>query len=403
MMRRNNIIIDHMTLIWAVVFYLSVGISVAGALSEGVGPLLGWRGAAILLLLAGCVVLFQALFMPFFKRPVRAWPMSWQLALAYFGGEALILAGLMALDANFIGLAFAFMGQTFGALRPRQWPLPLLIYLALLSHTIGLLDAIMAGQWLGAVSLLFTVSVLVLSGLMISQLIAQRYELMHLVGELRRAKAAVEAGAAEQEELAMLRERTRLAREMHDSIGHALVLVNVKLEAAQRLYARDPARGDAELEATRGLVRETMAELRRSLADLRAPLPDHHDLPAALRRLAAEVSARGRIAVSAEGDLHAPGPPPAVAEALWAIAREAVRNAERHAAAASATIRLNCADGCWRLLVSDDGSGVSSAAMERPGHFGVLGMRERAEALSGSLTIARRPGGGTVVEARIPA
>jgi signal transduction histidine kinase len=253
------------------------------------------------------------------------------------------------------------------------------------------------------VNLGFTLGIVVLIGLMISQLVGQRHELMWLVGELRQAKAATEASAAEQEELAVLRERTRLAREMHDSIGHALVLVNVKLEAAQRLYARDPARGDAELETTRGLVRETMAELRRSLANLRGPLPDHHDLPAALRRLAAEVSARGRIAVSAEGDLHAPGPPPAVAEALWAIAREALRNVERHAAAASATIRLDGGAGCWRLLVSDDGSGVRPADIERPGHFGVLGMRERAEALGGSLTIARRPGGGTVVEARLPA
>jgi signal transduction histidine kinase len=79
---------------------------------------------------------------------------------------------------------------------------------------------------------------------------------------------------------------------MHDSLGHALVVVNVKLEAAQRLYAVDVPRGGSELEGIRALVRETMAELRRSLANLRAALPDHHDLSAALQRMADEIRAR---------------------------------------------------------------------------------------------------------------
>lgn len=100
-------------------------------------------------------------------------------------------------------------------------------------------------------------------------------------------------------ELAALRERNRLARAMHDGLGHALVLVNVKLEAAERLYARDPAHGAAELEATRALVRATMADLSRSLTELREA-PASSDLVAGLHTLAAEVTARGQLTVTAD-------------------------------------------------------------------------------------------------------
>lgn len=98
---------------------------------------------------------------------------------------------------------------------------------------------------IGAFCLVF--QVLVFLGLFISfaALARQRFALLAVVGALRRAKAELEASAAQVEELAALRERARLAREMHDSLGHALVLVNVKLEAAERLYTRDAAGGAA--------------------------------------------------------------------------------------------------------------------------------------------------------------
>jgi signal transduction histidine kinase len=193
---------------------------------------------------------------------------------------------------------------------------------------------------------------------------------------------------------------------MHDSLGHALVVVNVKLEAAQRLYAVDARRGDGELEATRALVRATMADLRRSLADLRSPLPDHHDLPAALARLAVEIRARTSLEVTcyAPADLHQAGAQlaPEATESLWRVAREALSNVERHAAAGCAALILERQNGALILRVTDDGSGVAAADLARPGHYGITGMRERVEALGGTLHIAAQPGGGTLVEARVP-
>jgi signal transduction histidine kinase len=149
-----------------------------------------------------------------------------------------------------------------------------------------------------------------------------------------------------------------------------------------------------------------MTELRRSLADLRAPLTDHHDLPAALARLAGEIRARTKLEVtcSATPDLQTASMQlvPEATESLWRVAREALANVERHAAAGCAALTLERQSGALVLRVTDDGSGVALADLARPGHYGIIGMRERMEALGGTLQIAARPEGGTVVEARVP-
>ena len=89
----------------------------------------------------------------------------------------------------------------------------------------------------------------------------------------------MEEALAKEKEVAVLRERNRMAREMHDVLGHALVLVAVKIEAAQRLQAVDPVRATAELDATKELVRQSMTDLRVSLADLRSPALEADDQP----------------------------------------------------------------------------------------------------------------------------
>lgn len=388
--------LERLDLFWALVFYLSLGVSLAAA----IGGLRGWPLAAALSLSAASAGLFQGLFWPSARR-LESWPMPNRRAAIYFGGQVLILAALQALSPSFAGLGFAVMGQILGRLRPRHWPMALVPLVALLAGPLGWIEIGEEPDWIGIASL----GLLILIGLFIATLLSllfhQRHRLLELVRDLRRARAELEGAAAEREELAVLRERTRLARAMHDSLGHALVSVNVKLEAAQRLYAVDAARGAAELEATRALVRETMAELRRSIADLRAPVPDRRDLPAALRRLAEEVSARGGLAVAVEAG-SGDAPAPAVAEALYMIAREALVNVERHAGAARAAVRVARDGAGWRLEVEDDGGGVRPADLRRPGHFGVVGMRERAGALGGDVRVSAGPGGGTRVAATIP-
>jgi signal transduction histidine kinase len=229
------------------------------------------------------------------------------------------------------------------------------------------------------------------------------------------------ADAAEGErELAVLRERERLAREMHDTLGHALVLANVKLEAALRLRPVDPARSDHEIAATQEVLRIAMGELRAS-AVCETPLSD------VLARRAREAAARAgwelRCAFAPETD-HLCEP---TREALLRVTAEALANAERHAHARSVSLSLECAGDDLLLCIADDGIGIaapvlaaspvaagarSSAAVpdtppplaSPPGHYGVTGMRERVEAVGGTLSIGPGVDGcGTVVEARMPA
>jgi signal transduction histidine kinase len=93
---------------------------------------------------------------------------------------------------------------------------------------------------------------------------------------------------------------------------------------------------------------------------------------------------------------------PEATESLWRVAREALSNVERHAAAGCATLTLERQNGALILRVTDDGSGVTASDLARPGHYGITGMRERVEALGGTLQIANRPEGGTLVEAVVP-
>ncbi len=398
--RPGSGIVERLNFVWAAVFYLTLIVGVSSAVGDRPDLLRSWAGAGTIGLALLSLTLFQTLYLPFFRFERGAWPMPPARAALYFSAQFLTLALLFALDRNFLGLGFALLGQTMGALHARRWPLPLIVFALLTGWPIGLYDDLSPRTPLDLIGYFFLVGIFVVLGLLMAGLFEQRYRLTHLVGELRQAKAAAEASAAQQEELAVLRERTRLAREMHDSLGHALVLVNVKLEAAQRLYRVAPERGDAELEAVRGLVRETMAGLRHSLHDLRAPVAPFHDLPAGLRRLCAEVSARSGLSVVARCD---EAPPPALAEPLWWIAREALANIERHARASHAAVELRRDGQGWLLLVSDDGVGVRQTDLRRPGHFGLLGMRERAEAVGGSLAVRRNPSGGTLVEAYLPA
>lgn len=388
--------LEHMPLIWAVIFYATMALGLATVLL-GEQPLVGPRLLAASALCAGSAALFQRLY-----RREPDCPMRPSLARRYFTAQLFILAGLLALSDAFIGFGYVLMGQTLGALRPRWWVLVLVPLLGLLAGPMGWVEAAARAEWVGLATFGLITGISVLIGVLLSVLFGQRFQLLGLVAELRQARAELETTAAQGEELAVLRERTRLAREMHDSLGHALVAVNVKLEVAQRLYRLDVARGDGELEATRELVRATMGELRRSIADLRAPDGDHHAFPATLRRLATEVSSRGVVSVTVAIAPDEALPPPPVAEALFLIAREALVNVERHARARRATLALRRAGDEWCLEVADDGVGVRPSDLRKPGHFGVVGMRERADALGGQLELSARAEGGTLLVAHIP-
>src|SRR5262249_22518927 len=157
---------------------------------------------------------------------------------------------------------------------------------------------------------------------------------------------------------------TRMAREMHDGLGHALSLVAVKIEAAQRLQTVDPARAAAELEATKELVRRSMADLRASLADLRSPdfAAAAQPLSQALQTWATRTAREAGCALTCTFEPGTDALPAPIQAALWQVGREAVLNVVKHARATHAELHLFCKDQAVYLSVADDGVGIPHLA-----------------------------------------
>ncbi|MGW3784158.1 sensor histidine kinase [Micromonospora chokoriensis] len=215
------------------------------------------------------------------------------------------------------------------------------------------------------------------------------------------AEAQARAVAAKQrtEEEARRRateERLRIARELHDILGHHLSLINVQASAA--LHRPDPTRSEQALTAIKEASKETLRELRTTLGALRQE-GEASVVPApGLRRLDDLITTAGRSEVDIRTEFTEVGSlPPEVDLAVYRIVQEALTNVTRHARAATAVVRVRSDSDDVLVEVEDDGTGAPGA----PGS-GILGMHERARALGGSLTTGTRPAGGFRVHARLP-
>jgi len=192
-----------------------------------------------------------------------------------------------------------------------------------------------------------------------------------------------ELDAAHQEiaRLAVDEERNRFARDMHDIVGHSLTVIAVKAELAGRLVRRDPDRAEAEINDVERLSREALGEVRTAVAGYR-------DVT-----LSAEL-ANARTALSAAGiDADLPSAiddvPTERRELFGWVVREGVTNVVRHSGASRCWVRISPS----MVTVSDDGAPASLASTVDGGH-GLVGLRERAEAVGGSLRVGRSPEGG---------
>lgn len=389
---------------WTALFAVALALNVLEMGAHDADRLQGLSGAGLAVLLVLAFGLNAWLSVVLLYRPE---PRRWRRAVAGVAALLVLMALLVrGYDPNFGWLGLTVVSLVVGGLPRRAWPFPLVgVGLILL---LGALPAPGGAFNLGyAVGGLLLLAVWFGLALFIRAIQAQRDQLRAALDQLEQANAELARRAGQQQELAVLRERARMARALHDHLGRALVVMNVKLAAAQLLYARDApgadlADGNAELEATRGLIRETMTELRRALADLRGVAGRGDDLPTALGQLAGEVQQRSGITVFVNISAGLPQPPPAAREALWYVGREALANVERHAAAATATVSLDCDSEGWQLRVEDDGVGMAEANLDRAQHFGLLGMRERMQALGGMLRVERGRAGGTLIVASLP-
>jgi signal transduction histidine kinase len=215
--------------------------------------------------------------------------------------------------------------------------------------------------------------------------------------ELSEAHEQLRDYAAQAERLATAQERNRVARDIHDGLGHSLTVVQMQVKAARAVLRTDPAKADAVLAKAQQQSEAALAEVRRSVHALREPrsIPP---LPEALHALAEETSAAGvptRVAVSgSERPLS-----DETREALYRAAQEGLTNVRKHARAGRADLVLDYTDAAVRIEVRDDGAGTGDG---RPPGFGLLGLRERAAHLGGRLQVESAPGQGCILTMEVP-
>ncbi|MCX6953216.1 MAG: sensor histidine kinase [Verrucomicrobia bacterium] len=274
--------------------------------------------------------------------------------------------------------------------------------------------AVVCALLAGVAAWLLTIS---RKNVMLSFLVAEREKAQ---SELQRAHDHLEARVKERTEQlqsemtvrktaqlefrAVLTERTRLARELHDTLEQALTGIALQLDTAAKLFERNPRDASARLELARGFLKQSQLELRRSIWDLRSRELEQFDLAEALSIGSRQITAGSEIRVEIETEGERKPLPEIVEESLLRIGQEAVTNVVKHSGATLVTLRLTFGVDNVALEIRDNGSGLVSEQIAARGdrQFGLLGMSERAKRLGGRLDVSGSPGEGTTVRAIIP-
>lgn len=201
--------------------------------------------------------------------------------------------------------------------------------------------------------------------------------------------------------VAVLTERQRISRDIHDTLAQGLLAVSIQLDAVQRVWGRSEEAFGAALSRAREHIRGTLAEVRRSVSDLRSMTLEQLGLSEALQQAAREIATGSKLHVVVETGGVKRRLPYDVEVSLLRIAQEAITNAIRHSGGSRILLELRYEERQVRLSVKDDGKGLGVPVRE--GHYGLLGMQERAENLGGSFSAKSRPDGGTEIEVIVPA
>ena len=203
---------------------------------------------------------------------------------------------------------------------------------------------------------------------------------------------------------AVLAERTRIAREIHDNLAQEMAGISVQLEVLARKMPPEAETAMTYLDRARQQVRHGIAEARRYVWELRSPALENNDLPTALAETARRLT--HETAIQAQVEVNGTFRPLAqtVEDNLLRIGQEAINNAVKHALAQRIFVNLVFGTRRVQLIIRDDGRGFDNhgARNEKPGHFGLIGMRERAEQIGGTLSIQSTNGSGTEIVADVP-
>jgi signal transduction histidine kinase len=202
----------------------------------------------------------------------------------------------------------------------------------------------------------------------------------------------------------ILEERARIAREIHDTLAQGFVGISSQLDAVATKMTEGDGAARKNLAIAQKMAHHSLTEARRSVMDLRASVLEGQDLGAALRAGASIWTAGSEVEVEVNASGQDNALPDHVEQHLLRIAQEAVTNALKHSGASKILIDLEVNGVSIILRVKDNGRGFEEQDAFSPaaGHFGLLGMRERAERLNGELRLNSRPGEGAKLEVSVP-
>ena len=221
--------------------------------------------------------------------------------------------------------------------------------------------------------------------------------------ELEEAHRQLQKYASEVEELAVVRERTRLAREIHDTLGHYLSILTIQLETISKLQERDPARAAVEIAEARRVASQSMQEVRNAIAALRPTSIATLTLTGAIAQLGREFEQNApETALTLDLDTRLPPISPDLQVALYRAVQETLTNVRKHANASKVLVRLRYEDELLELLVLDNGLGPSSNANSQAEGFGLVGLRERIELLGGQVSHGPAEPAGYRVTVQVP-
>lgn len=323
------------------------------------------------------------------------------IVLLVQSGLVFTLVFMSAAEALAIGLYMSLIGEALGFLRISRAGVGMTLYLLLLSGVnFGLLLG--WGQlpfWaLMVLPLAVFVSVYVT---LYSRQAEARERAQKLAAELEQANRQLSDYAAQIEDLTLSSERQRMARELHDTLAQGLAGLILQLEAVDtHLAGGRTDRAQTIVQQAMERARGTLRDARRVIDDLRSGRPAGEDvaqeLTAEARRLETSLGIPCMVQLDLPEEL-----PREVGEALRRVVSEGLTNIARHAGAAHAWVQVSSADGRLCVEVRDDGRGFDPAAVAA-GHYGLLGLQERARLLGGECRVQSAPGQGTLLRWCIP-
>lgn len=208
---------------------------------------------------------------------------------------------------------------------------------------------------------------------------------------------------AEAEFAAILSERNRVAREIHDTLAQGLAATSVQLRLARRLAPINLDESTRHLDTAQTLVRGSLEEARNTIWNMRSQVLETGDLPTALSNILKQMADGTELKPEFKSTGRIRRLSPFIENNLLRLGQEAITNATKHAQAKTIRVTLNFGEKHFELTVEDDGVGFDTAhPPASEGGFGLVGMRERAQELKGELTLRSQPGQGTQIRVHVP-